>query len=282
MYICMLSKMFLNSIIVFSFIGISLISFRDYYSEKQINKLAKSPTPSIQLTQIQPTAILDQQIPCSSAYFTFDEGTRWRYTIASTYTAPSSSSAQLKKQIKTTNTITNTIIKNATGAAVVRSVDDKTKQLSETQVICKKSGIFGFPFPIIGNEAISQLKDMSQLASFIKVKPILFLPDDLVISNTKKWTSVIQPEMTIPFMPDNMSLTLTHSAQLLTTTKNAVDVSVQIDTSDLPIPLFQNHSITYTLLPKKGPQDLVIKLNSTLLGNYDMHLRLLEFREGNK
>jgi len=276
----MLNKVILNFIIVVSILGIGALSAKEYLSKKTLSQSATASFPTTSVVAPTPTSIPDPLTSCNHTYMALTKGTTWRYSLTSEHIKPSTKSAQLARVKPRIDTFTNTVVNVATGSATIETVFSSKKKTKTTRLTCRNSGIYGIPFPLFDLEEITKSQQSSLLSAFVKLKPIQFLPNQSVLLNGNKWLTTISPQLSIPFLQNSFSFTVENTITNNGNSNNELQVDSKIDTSSLPIPIFETQSTIYTLSPKKGPTDLSIKIESSMIGNINIQLKLLGFKEG--
>lgn len=186
-----MNKKLLDFIIKISIIGIFVITIKDYYythylKKTEVQQIIITPTPSIVNS--------DPIIPCQNPYFNFKKGTIWRYKIVSEIQSKND------KDI-ITDYFTNTISEASPSSLMIETKLEGQKGKTKTVLICRKSGIYGLPFPLTQILAKNlnfkiPLSDFSQL-----INSISFLPSSDKLRKGRQWQTKIQLEQifSLPF-----------------------------------------------------------------------------------
>lgn len=185
-----MNKKLLDFIIKISIIGIFVITVKDYYYAHYSKKT------EVAQTIIAPNSIVnsDPVIPCQNPYFNFKKGTVWRYKVVSEIQSKND------KDI-ITDYFTNTISEASPSSLIIETKLESQKEKIKTVLVCKKSGIYGLPFPltqILTKDLSSKipLSDFSQL-----INSISFLPSPDKLRKDRQWQTNIQLEQifSLPF-----------------------------------------------------------------------------------
>lgn len=177
----------LNYIIVVSIIGIVFIAFRDYYVSA---KAQKSPTPQV-TPSVKVVEKSDPDILCQHKYFNFKKDAVWRYKI--------STLVETKEGRETTTSFFTTRVTRVSSSSVKLTTSFKDqKETVETQLTCKKSGVYGLPFPItVGVD----------LSSFLP--SLRLLPPDENLKKDQSWQTRLNLAPMID-LPADVPVVLNH------------------------------------------------------------------------
>lgn len=181
-----MNKKLLDFIIKISIIGIFVITVKDYYYAHYSKKT------EVAQTIITPTSIVnsDPVIPCQNPYFNFKKGTVWRYKIVSEVQSKND------KDI-ITDYFTNTISEASPSSLMIETKLEGQKEKIKTVLVCRKSGIYGLPFPL--TQILAENLNFKILP--LDINSMLFLPSPDILKKGKEWQTKIQLEQifSLPF-----------------------------------------------------------------------------------
>ncbi|HLD27052.1 MAG TPA: hypothetical protein VJB63_03795 [Patescibacteria group bacterium] len=158
------NKRFLNNIIILSLIGILIISLKNYAFSKN--------TDTIKITSFYPSPTLsnreltDPYVPCINRYMSFDTKNTWRYKITTFFHDDN-------QDKQSSEFFTTKIIQTTPSSFLFESRYDAKKETVKTLVQCKKSGIYGSPFPIFMTTDVNLMNaiDYAQFNQSIRLFP---------------------------------------------------------------------------------------------------------------
>lgn len=207
-----MNKKILNLIIIFSLIGILAISARDYFLGKRKTKPAVIATPSPTPPTGGPTPTIDLKVPCQNKYFNFQKGTAWRYKLTSEIEIGGDLADKTKPgqtSQKKTAFFTNEIVEASPSSVMIETQFEGDEEKKTTTLTCKKSGLYGFPYPLMIEGMIENLNLKTPISGFVSLdKSILFLPSDESLKEGESWQSQIGLNLNLPLPIPGLSLEL--------------------------------------------------------------------------
>lgn len=236
----------LNAIIAFSLVGILAISIKNAAFSK--NQPSASVTPST--TPNQNTQYNDPKISCSNRYFAFEKGTRWRYAIT---TAVATQEGKKTEKDFFTAVITTA---SASSITIESRYDSAKNEPVTTELTCRKSGIYGIPFPFL----------QSMELDFLTQSVSLF-PPDRPLKKNDVWIFTLPTFATVRNTINNQDagrIQVTADVVFTDQTLNAFN--------DLTDALF-----TYSLEEGRGVTDFSLDIHLQEVVRYTMTLKLLDF-----
>jgi hypothetical protein len=270
---------FLNLIIIISFLGILIITARDYFiSNKSTGKNFNDikPTDNISKLITQTPKNNDPEIPCQNRYFNFKKGTTWRYK--------STAEIDIKGQKQLINNfLTSKIIESSSSSIIIETQLDTQGNTDKKQtnvMICKKSGLYGFPFALLPSDLINNFIQQNKFTKYLKFNgPILFLPpDDTLIKNNQWRTNIEISVLGINIenrIVDKEKQTVLKLGNINTI---AIDSNLNISQSILKNFKFSTNKIfKYQLGENVGIINFVLNLDSEELGTIKINLKLVDF-----
>lgn len=291
-----MSTTLLNAIIGFSLLGIIGITAHDALLKKptvtaNVQNLKTTP-PQKKLPKSVPTEHL---VPCESDYFTFTQGTTWRYKMTSSLLTDWNQTASQSAKPKSI-TFINRILALENGRAIIETTYPDSDETSVTELLCKPDGIYGFPWPLIPLSVTSGITSSLpvNILGNLKSTNISFLPTNPDLSVGDSWNVKIPIKLNlgIPLgdfdFEINNTVLSTRSAQIAGHgSANTYAIAAKPSMSGLPIDIssFGNNlgkmQFDYTLANKVGLTQMLIKIPFENTKGIDIDLRLLNFREGN-
>lgn len=259
-------KNFLNFIIILSIIGLLIITARDYYlSKKLISKKVDKIIPTINITQPITKLPLpaNPEIPCQHKYFNFKKGTTWQYKLMS--------EIEINKKKQTINTLFTNKITEASGSSIIIESQFKgEKEKIVNTLICRKNGIYGFPFPLLPNSLLKSIPLSSTIVNFIKLDgPILLLPPEEKLKKGKEWS-------TVSF--GNFGISLNNKVINEVGQSLIIQSQLKFNQSIFNQANLTTQSFNYQLGENIGFLDLDLNLNLETLGKIKISLKLVNFK----
>ena len=261
-----MNKSILNFVIFVSIIGLLIITTRDYYLSKKIvgKKVDKiNPTTSITQPTKKPSPLTNPEIPCQHKYFNFKKGTTWQYQLMS--------EIEINKKKQTINTLFTNKITEASGSSII--IESQLKGEKEkiiNTLICRKNGIYGFPFPLLPNSLLKSVPLSTTIINFIKPSgPILLLPSEEKLKKGKGWSTVSL---------GNLGISLNN--KVINEVKQSLLIQSQLkfNQSVLNQTNLTTQSFNYQLGENVGFLDLNLSLNLETLGKIKINLKLTDFK----
>lgn len=181
----------LNFIIISSLVGILIIVAKDYYySKKNFSKkeiFFLSPTPTI---KVKSNYDLDLPVTCQHKYFNFKKGNFWRYKLT---LETEFNQRKQKKELF----LTNKIVYASNSSVIIETEFERKKE--KTTLICKKTGIYGFPFSLPTNLLPESFpfNSFNQLLNPNQQKIFLFLPAEEKLETERAWENSLLPPLSL-------------------------------------------------------------------------------------
>lgn len=281
-----MNKKFLNLLIAISTIGIVFLFARDtFFAPIRSRKLVANITPSKTPT-ISNIKNIDSPTACQHKYFNFAKGTAWRYKL--------NSNIDIKGDTKNSSKnseyyFTNRLVQASPSSAVMETIFDNDDEKIQTILTCRKSGIYGFPFPFTGPDLQKQTLDKSKaLFAFGKIdKNMLFLPAGSKLKVGESWQSKISVNTPIPFLSSiNITIGNKIAGQRMKTTKEKttikiLDIESKIEKFDFAldsIKLPKDNIFTYSLEENTGVSNFVVDFKLPEFGSFASSLELIDFK----
>lgn len=283
----MMYNRLLNIIIVFSILGITAIAVRDFIFSPAL--------PDTQATTtISPTLLPSIPIPsnsdpltsCQHLYFPSDPNTKWQYQLTTNINL----GEQNKKSVIN---LESEIIATEEAKIIIESRLNDSKKTIKSELICRKSGIFGFPFPIIPDDLVTSFTENNDLLSSVaglgialpKIeidKSILLVPPDSRLTENATWNSKFEINIDLPISLSALSLNLENKIVSIEqknlpgcpqcNTAIVEAVGTQKDNNNEKKPL-----ITYQLSEGLGISGLEATIEDEKIGSLSINLKLLKF-----
>lgn len=268
-----MSKKILNTIIVFSSLGILIIVVKNYAFSKNASHVSQPfviPTPSPDQKPLSP----DPEVPCTNRYFTFQKGTKWRYKF--TAITETKEGKKMERDFLTTKIITA----SPSSIMIESRYDSQKNNPITTKLVCKKSGIYGMPFPLFRG------MDFGSLMTLISI-----LPPDRPLKKNDTWVF----PLTLGEM-DLVPMTIAAAVRSTVSDQNAQHIRIVSDVlisptdsgfagSDLvgareAMSAFNDLTdelLVYSVEERKGIADLTIDIHLDGVGRYKTSLELVDF-----
>lgn len=261
-----MSKRILNFVIFVSIVGLLIITARDYYlSKKLISKKVDKITPTISITQpiTKPPPPTNPEIPCQHKYFNFKKGTTWQYKLMS--------EVEINKKKQTINTFLTNKITEASGSSIIIESQFKgEKEKIVNTLVCKKNGVYGFPFPLVPNSMLKSLPLSTTIINFIKPDgPILLLPPEEKLKKGEEWS-------TVSF--GNFGISLSNKIIDEVGQSLIIQSQLKFNQSVFNQANLTTQSFNYQLGENVGFLDLDLSLNLETLGKIKISLKLVDFK----
>lgn len=265
-------KNFLNLIIFVSIIGIVILTVRDYFLVERSN-ITKNKNIFIPTQPITPSPTKDSnpKIPCQNKFFNFKKGTIWQYKLIS--------EIELNKEKQTLDTFfTNKIIEASGSSIIIETQFKGEKEKAVSTLVCRKNGIYGFPFLLVPNSLLESFPLLSQFINFIKSdESILLLPSEEKLKKGEEWPTIslagfgILLNSKITNEVKQSVLDLGYIETLI------VQSQLKFDQSFLKQIDLTKQSINYQLGENVGFLNLDLNLNLELLGKIKLSFKLIDF-----
>jgi hypothetical protein len=187
-----MQKNILNFIIVASIFAIVIALSKDYFFKNETSKVTtNNPTPIPTLTSSISPASADL-VTCENPYFTYKEGTSWKYKI---------------QDGKDISYFTTKIIKNNGSSVSLQTTTDDNK-VSTSTMYCRKDGLYGLPIPILSLLTKNASGSMGSMLGMLKLDDNLrLLPQESEIKLHNTWTTNLPINMSLPIkIPLGISL----------------------------------------------------------------------------
>ncbi|OGK20567.1 hypothetical protein A3C23_05210 [Candidatus Roizmanbacteria bacterium RIFCSPHIGHO2_02_FULL_37_13b] len=286
-----MSIKFLNTIIAISMTGLIFIGVHDYISPKTpavIMIPSVAPTQTAIASQDYRPQILavtgnpDPDLICSSQYFNFNPGAKWQYKIIGQF---ETNQDNVKKTQKFNQTFTNVIENNASYSASIKTSYSEKGKNKTSEINCRKSGIYGFPLPILDDLSTSSSGGQLSILSNVKIKPLLFLPPDdkLTLGGTWKTALDIDSNLSIPLGALGLGLTNKVIKEEKINFNSQMRTQLTVETklnSALPIDLLggaEMIKLRYILLENVGIKEFDINLNINGIISASIKINLVNF-----
>lgn len=243
----------LNIIIGASLVGIIAVSayqiVTSSYSTPIVNtQLAQENvgTPKQSISQV-PADNLDD---CTNIYFAMPVGTEWTYDV------------EMGSESDTTTTsVTTTLIKRGNSELVFESRSENSEKTITNQMVCKKSGIYGFPLLLVTNNSSTPVANLINSA----MQKVLIAPRYITTNQTWKTTLAelhILPNAGKEFIPALAFRVTRHSEYTFPNGQSSKSVDIE---GTMATPGFANLGsiveIKYTLAELGGITAFNILLN---------------------
>lgn len=257
---------FLNFIIGFSLLGITLIFISDYLSQSKTRGQPVVFEPTIAAVSPMPTSKPDPLTFCQNDFFNFQKGTSWRYKLG----------WGDKKKIYF---FTNKIIEASTSSASIDTKFDNDNNGKITKLICRKSGITGFPYPLFPPQETVKLKIDDD---------IFFLPPTENLKSDYDWKSYFKTDPGIPFVDKvviEFENKLIRGGTKLSFGKqrNTASVEAYLKKIKLPIDILKPQKeplFKFQLLEDIGISHLELNFSQKEVGSVKSEMTLVNFTPG--
>lgn len=212
-----------NRIIFFSLIGISIISLKNYVFSKNTD----IATPS----SFQPSPALsdkkeadDPEVPCVNRYLNnFDKKATWKYKITTTI--------QDDNENKQTSLFFKThIIEASASSLLFETTYDTKKDTIKTEIQCKKSGIYGAPFPLFMTSDVNLMddRDYAQFNQSIRI-----FPPNQKLTKGEIWNTTVNLDhilsLPIPLSPILHNTVINNQTRSFSYRQNVPTIKIQTD-----------------------------------------------------
>lgn len=282
-----MSVKILNTVIAFSIIGIMTVLIRDYVYRSQISSntetLAKatSEDSTQQATTPSPTPQpKDPSVSCRNSFFPTEVGTTWEYRLAT--------ELEIKGEKKrSTNAITNTISKASGPTIVIESTSGDNKNILQTTLTCRESGIYGFPFPVVDEDLTEFLTSKIDLLGNLgfDLPPIKFdqnmrfIPSAENFTEGSSWKSTIGVDLGLPVSIGALSLDVVSRVDSITeqNVKGAGSVQVLNIASSMSDDRKADTLATYSIAEGVGLTLFKVEFASADFGGLKSTLKLTKF-----
>ncbi len=227
-----MSSRTLNIIIAISMVGMLIIVVKEkYYPSAQPTQAAVEESKA-QETHLDAASAVkpDAQVPCKSAYFSFNPKSTWKYKLS------------------TGELFTSSIAKTTDSSVTINSKFSTQKEPLTSTLTCKESGIYGLPFIPITSKSIPQSL----------VDSILLIPSTKELTKGQTWTSNIDIGMQIPFLGDK-GITIKSTVEKVTDI--SATISSTLDLGSIPAsmsPVGSGKILEYTLVKGIGISELKV------------------------
>lgn len=247
----------LNAIILISLAGIILISVKDSLGDE--DRFPPPPLPP----QARPLSVSDPEIPCVNKYFNFKKGTTWQYRMSTVMEASG-------QRQTSTDVLTNTISEASTSSVIITTQFNKQKESTKTRLVCKKNGVYGFPFPLTSNiDLTSFLQSVRLIPPYPQLEKGTSWQDNITVGETLQDISL---PFTIPLMANH---------RVVTVNKQSAVIIADLVVNDKTLEVFNDLTddvVTYTLAEGKGLVNLSIDIHLENAVRFQTQMQLVDFR----
>lgn len=269
-----MNKKILNFIIFISLSGILIISIRDYYNEKKFFNNKNNLPLSILTPTIKTSQNLDSPVLCQNKYFNFKKGTFWFYKLTL------NENNNKKNRIETF--FSNKIVESSRSSAVIEMELEKKKK--RTTVVCKKSGIYGYPFPLLIDFLVDdlfkneQLKTKKNFLSLLNQEAsFMIMPEEGRLKKNNEWETSFFPPF---FSLKNKIIEEKKQSILDLGIINTLTVKTKLKFDQFFLkPEIFSYQLTYQLGEKIGFLNFNFNLNLNRSKEIKLVFTLLEFKE---
>lgn len=258
--------------------GIVVILARDYFfAPNTFKKSVAGVSPTLDPTPTLIPEKNDPEVACDHKYFNFQKGTSWRYKLETDIDIQSDSahSAETDQYF-----FTNKVMQTTSSTAVIETIFDNDDEKIITTLTCHKSGIYGFPFPLLGPELKTEKIDKSK-ELFKIVKPsqtMLFLPPSADFTKGKVWQNILSLDTGLPLF-SRVDIVIKNK---ITDQKNDTvevlsaieDISIPIDMIEFP---FEN-LFKFSLVENTGIRNFDLNLDLKNIGRVESKIELVDFK----
>jgi hypothetical protein len=271
-----MNKKILNFVIFLSITGILILTIRDYFLAKKSKNVVKNKNiPTVtQVITPSPTEDKNPKIPCQNKYFNFKKGTFWQYKLIS--------EIEVNKEKQTLDTFfTNKIIEASGSSIIIESQFKGEKEKIVNTLICRKNGVYGFPFPLLPTSVLKNLPLSPMITNFIKPDgPILLLPPEEKLKKEGEWQTVSLANFGISL--NNKIVDETNQSVLNLGYINTLTTQSQLrfNSSFFKLADLKTQSFNYQLGENVGFLNLNLNFNLETLGKIKLTLKLIDFKTG--